>query len=84
MPMHIFNFFINTLKESKSNYKTDITENVEFDPEATLSFKKLQSLQQIYNRCPVSTKGYTNNSNNFRNACVMAGFKDDIAPESND
>ena len=41
MPMHIFNFFINTLKESKSNYKTDITENVEFDPEATLSFKKL-------------------------------------------
>lgn len=41
MPMHIFNFFINTLRENKSNYKTDITENVEFDPEAILSFKKL-------------------------------------------
>jgi hypothetical protein len=42
MPMHIFNFFINTLKESKntpnSHYDPDSNE---FDPEAILSFKKL-------------------------------------------
>lgn len=48
LPMHIFNFFINTLKENKNssgsilNYDPD---NVEFDPEATLNFKKLASLE---------------------------------------
>jgi len=44
MPMHIFNFFINTLKEkskSSSVVNIDILDNIEFDPEAILSFKKL-------------------------------------------
>lgn len=81
-PMRIFNFLINTLTEKSqgSDQGVELKESAEvnFDPEAILSFEKLQSLFQIYNRCPASTKGYTNNSNNFRSLITMPGHQDDI------
>lgn len=79
MPLQIFNFFMNTLREKEPGFDT-ITQG--FDLNADLSFKKLQSLIQIYNRCPVSTKGFTNNSNQFWNAVAMQGYKDDIGEET--
>jgi hypothetical protein len=39
--MHIFNFFIYTLKENSPATNLSDLENAEFDPEAILSFKKL-------------------------------------------
>jgi hypothetical protein len=38
----------------------------------------LQSLFQIYQRCPVATRGYTNNSNIMRDALAMPGYHEDI------
>lgn len=77
-PMRIFNFLINTLTEKDPNMDFRSSADVNFDPEAILSFEKLQSLFQIYNRCPASTKGYTNNSTNFRTLITMPGHEDDI------
>lgn len=77
-PMRIFNFLINTLAEKDPDMDFKASAEVNFDPEAILSFEKLQSLFQIYNRCPASTKGYTNNSSNFRTLVTMPGHEDDI------
>lgn len=79
LPQNVFNFFINTLMEKQPNqYLNPASMENKFDPDHLLSFKKMQSMIQIYNRCPVSTKGYTNNSNNIRNIITMPGYKDDI------
>ena len=80
LPLQIFNFFINTLREKQpGEYSNPNPQEIDLD--AFLSFKKLQSLVQIYYRCPVSTKGYTNNSNNFWNAITMKGYREDIGAD---
>jgi hypothetical protein len=77
-PQRIFNFLINTLIDQKPTESYMLSDECIFDPEAILSFEKLQSLIMIYNRCPVSTKGYTNNSNKIRKMLVMPGHDQDI------
>ena len=37
---------------------------------------------QIYNRCPVSTKSYANNSNSMRTVITMPGHQNDIGANS--
>jgi hypothetical protein len=71
VPEPIFNFFAHTLAERDENGN-------ELQAETKLHFSRLQSLYQIYYNCPVSTKGYTNNSNIMREALTMPGHLDDI------
>jgi len=38
----------------------------------------------VYQRCPVATKGYTNNSNIMRGALAMPGYHDDVGVNTNE
>lgn len=73
----VLNFLLVSLYEKK-NSDDKINFEQEIDANALLSFAKLQSLIQIYYRCPVTPKGYTNNSNNMRQLITMPGYEDDI------
>jgi len=53
--------------------------DAQIDVSSLLSFTKLQSMIQIFYRCPVTIKGYTNNSNRMRDLIVMPGYEDDIS-----
>ena len=80
-PMPIFNFFINVLRETKiPEYNLDHSfekhrrTSIKSSALNRLSLLKLNSVIQIFNRCPMFTHGSTNNSNNFKNSVCLPGF----------
>ena len=77
-PKIILNFFINVLNEKdvfdQSNdgknrdFMKQMSEKKVFDKGNRLSFHKLRSFQNIFNRCPMFTAQTNNSSQNFKNA----------------
>ena len=78
------NFFLNVLnvkdmfddKTPPVSFAQEISNHKGFNGQDRLSFKKLQSLEWIYNHCPMLTSYFYNNSDNFKNAISMNAFTD--------
>ena len=81
-PHHVLNFFLNTLASDQSENKDSYLEKLEcmlkFDGSLSkeLNFSQLQSILQIYYRCPMYTQENTNSSYNFKKIICMQGYED--------
>lgn len=79
-PKVIINFFLNILSQKD---QFEVSSDAEFiksikvsqiKPTDKLSFNKLQSFHQIFNRCPMYTAQTSNNSQNFKDA-ISSNFQ---------
>lgn len=84
-PPLILNFFLNVLNVNDmfddntppAGFVQEVAANHRgFNGQDRLAFKKLQSLEWIYNHCPMLTSYFYNNSDNFKNAISMNAFAD--------
>lgn len=83
-PPLILNFFLNVLNVKDmfddnappASFAQEVANQKGFNGQDRVSFKKLQSLEWIYNHCPMLTSYFYNNSDNFKNAISMNAFTD--------
>ena len=69
-------------EKNDANESLDLTQEINVN--GILSFSKLQYLIQIFNSCPVTIKGFKNNSNQMRDLIIMPGYEDDIEQSDDD
>lgn len=83
--MPVFNFLTSTIRVNKVRNLQQTT-GQRVSKEELLSLAKLHSVMEVFNRCPMLTKGSSNNSNHFKNTVQLPGFvvseETDYLPES--